>query len=304
MKVSIVTISFNQAHYLEQAMESVLGQDYGDIEYIVVDAGSTDGSREIIERSKERIAEAIFESDDGPAHGLNKGLKRSTGEIFGYLNSDDALLPGAIREVVEAFRASPDADVIYGHGIRVSEASLPIRRLRSAPFDLVRSAFGSAVLVQQATFYRRSALQEVGGFRTANQTCWDYELLVDLALKGKTFRRVEAYWAVFRAHARAVTNTPLYRAQIQREEARIFARIMGRSPRPVDRVRRVVARLQKWALDPRSFLTRLAEVLHLLPSSPIARQCLVPRLPPVRLGRSSYDSGGHIAAGRSPAASE
>ena len=93
MKISIVTVSFNQADYLEQAIRSVVEQDYSDIEYIVVDAGSTDGSREIIER--DRIATVVFEPDREPADGLNKGFARATGDIFGYINADDAYLPGA-----------------------------------------------------------------------------------------------------------------------------------------------------------------------------------------------------------------
>ncbi len=90
MKVSIVTISFNQAEFLERAMRSVLTQDYPDVEYIVVDPGSTDGSRALITAQGSRI-KAILEKDNGPADGLNKGFASATGEIFGYINADDAL---------------------------------------------------------------------------------------------------------------------------------------------------------------------------------------------------------------------
>ena len=95
MRVSIVTISFNQAEFLERAIRSVIEQDYPDVEYIVVDPGSTDGSREIIEKYRSRISKVILEPDTGPANGLNKGFAAATGEIFGYINADDAFLPKA-----------------------------------------------------------------------------------------------------------------------------------------------------------------------------------------------------------------
>src|ERR1700738_5632483 len=99
-KVSIVTISFNQAEFLERAIRSVVDQDYPEIEYSVVDPGATEGSRDIIERYRSRIARVIYEPDRGPADGLNKGFACATGDIFGFLNSDDVLLPGAVRRAV------------------------------------------------------------------------------------------------------------------------------------------------------------------------------------------------------------
>jgi len=88
MRVSIVTISYNQARFLEQAIRSVINQDYPDIEYIVVDPGSTDGSRGIIEKYQNRIDKIIFDPDEGPADGLNKGFAHATGDIFGFINAD------------------------------------------------------------------------------------------------------------------------------------------------------------------------------------------------------------------------
>ena len=126
MRVSIVTISYNQAEFLEKAIRSVIEQDYDDIEYIIVDPGSTDGSRDIIERYRSKIAKVIFEPDDGPADGLNKGFAHATGNLCGYLNADDAYLPGSISRVVAAFRCMPEADVICGHGYMVdAEGRVP-----------------------------------------------------------------------------------------------------------------------------------------------------------------------------------
>jgi glycosyltransferase involved in cell wall biosynthesis len=102
-KVSIVTISYNQCAFLERAIQSVLAQNYPEVEYIVVDPGSTDGSRDIIERYRSRISKLILEPDKGPVDGLNKGFSVATGEIYGYLNADDEFLPGAIDKAMRAF---------------------------------------------------------------------------------------------------------------------------------------------------------------------------------------------------------
>src|SRR5580704_11462983 len=134
-KVSIVTISFNQAEFLERAITSVVEQDYSNIEYIVVDPGSTDGSREIIERYRSRISQVVFEPDRGPADGLNKGFALATGDILGFLNSDDVLLPGSIRSAV-AFLNSNDVDVVSAHATVIDAQDRHLRMAYSEPFSL------------------------------------------------------------------------------------------------------------------------------------------------------------------------
>ena len=104
MKFSIVTISFNQARFLERAIVSVIEQKGVELEYIVVDPGSTDGSRDIIERHRDLIAHVVFEKDKGPADGLNKGFSHATGSIYGYLNADDVLEFGSSAQGCGIFR--------------------------------------------------------------------------------------------------------------------------------------------------------------------------------------------------------
>src|ERR1700722_6107502 len=132
MKFSNVTISFNQRQYLEEALNSVLQQDYPAIEYIVVDPGSSDGSRELIETYASRLERVIFEPDRGAADGLNKGFAHASGEIFGFLNSDDVLLPGALRSVSVAFEQNPDCDIVMGNGFTIEGRGKRIRRIRAA----------------------------------------------------------------------------------------------------------------------------------------------------------------------------
>ena len=207
MKVSIVTLSFNQGRFLETAIQSVTGQDGVDLDYILVDPGSTDDSRAIIERYREKMGAAVLERDNGPADGLNKGFAQATGDIFGFLNADDVLTPGSLAEVVQAFHDHPEADVISGHGHLIDLDGNMIRRTYSDRYSLWGYIHGGVVLLQQSTFFRRRALEVAGGFNIANRTCWDGELWLDMALAGRRFHRVNKFWSAFRVYDGSITGS-------------------------------------------------------------------------------------------------
>lgn len=259
MKVSVVTVSLNQAKFLERAIRSVIGQDYHDIEYIVVDPGSTDGSRDIVERHRERIAKVVLEPDRGAPDGLNKGFAAATGEIFAYLNSDDAFLPGAIRAAVSAFERHPDADIVIGHGYVVDAGGRVVRRFRSAPFSRWRFAHGAAVVMQQSTFFRASAFRAAGGFNVRNRTCWDAELYLDMCLAGARSRIVEGYWSLFTIHPDSISGSRRRDDEYVLSSRRHFRRVMGRDRRPSDRVFSTLARIWRWLVDPRGLSERLKD---------------------------------------------
>src|SRR5688572_21687448 len=145
MKVSIVTISFNQVRFLEQAICSVLEQDYPNIEYIVVDPGSTDGSREIIEKYRSRLARVIFEPDLGPADGLNKGFSLASGDILGYINSDDYYLPAAVTKIVRYFQKHPDVDVVSGNAQITDANNHILRHTYSDKYSVLGDAYGYSI---------------------------------------------------------------------------------------------------------------------------------------------------------------
>jgi glycosyltransferase involved in cell wall biosynthesis len=257
MKVSIVTLSYNQAPFLEEALRSVLNQSYADIEYIVVDPGSTDGSRDIIERYRHRLAAVIFEPDQGAADGLNKGFSLATGDVFGFLNADDVLTPSAVAEAVSLLKTRRQIDVISGHCAIIDANGRKLRRAYSDRFSLKRCAYGTAILIQPSTWFRAQLYREVGGFRVENRSNWDGELFIDMALAGAHFGRVHRCWSAYRVHAQSITGSFKAHEAVVAYHQQVFQRIMGRHWRRLDDGWLQFFRLVKYLETPASLLQRL-----------------------------------------------
>lgn len=180
--VSIVTPSFNQAQFLEATIRSVLDQDYLHIEYIVCDGGSTDGSTDIIRRYADRLAWWCSERDDGQSDAVNKGWRRATGQVWSYLNSDDVLVPGAVRAVVEAFGAHPAAGLVHGAWVWIDAAGAQKGTGRGAPTDFRKLLRDGQIpyVAQPASFYRADLLRDVGLVDQSLHLSMDYDLLLRL----------------------------------------------------------------------------------------------------------------------------
>jgi glycosyltransferase involved in cell wall biosynthesis len=177
--VSIVTPSFNMGEFVEQTICSVLSQDYPEIEYVVMDGGSTDETLAILERYRNRLR-YLSARDSGAADAIRQGLERTHGEIVAYVNADDMYLPEAVRIAVEALDATPSAAVAYGDGVWVDEAGLTLGSYPTRDFDseaLARECF----ICQPAAFIRRSAYDAVGGIDPALSYTFDYDLWLRLA---------------------------------------------------------------------------------------------------------------------------
>lgn len=256
MRISIVTISFNQGRFLEQAIRSVLQQDYDDLEYIVVDPGSTDGSREIIEKYRDRLATSVLEPDRGPADGLNKGFARATGEVYGYLNADDYFLPGALGRAARCFREH-DVEVIIGHSMIVDQLDRVRRYHYSDRFNLTAYAYGQAQLMQASTFFKNSVFERLGGFNPENRSSWDGELLVELALANARFATVNQLFSAFRIYPDSISGSGKLRALLLSDHERIFAKIMRRDRKFYDDVAGAWWRMRKHLLNPRNLVQRL-----------------------------------------------
>jgi len=231
MKFSIVTISFNQAEFIERAIQSVLAQkEFVDLEYIVVDAGSTDGSRTIINRYRNAIDMIIFEQDEGPADGLNKGFNAAKGQIYGYLNADDEYKPACLYQVERYFSENAAVDVLSGHGEILDRESHFVQKCFSHKFNLKRYAEGSCVVVQQSTFFKAAIFHTVGGFNKNNTISWDGELMADMAMSGSRFKRVSHIWSGFRVYQDSISGSGGYLEKAAREHHRIARKIGMTTP--------------------------------------------------------------------------
>jgi len=201
--VSIVTPVFNQADYLAETMESVLAQDYPNIEYLVIDDGSTDKTPEVLSRYSGRVR---WEShaNTGQARTLNKGWADSTGDILGYLSSDDLLYPGAVSKLVEILQgdsaivcAFPDADLI-DHKSRMVKKSV------CRPFDLGELVVRQECYIGPGALFRRSAFEAVGGWKAELKLAPDREFWIRLAARGR-FQFCPEVLASYRMHPGSIS---------------------------------------------------------------------------------------------------
>ena len=199
--VSIVTPSFNQASYLEQTLRSVLDQDDADIEYIVMDGGSTDGSVEIIKRFDSRLAYWASEKDSGQADAINKGMAHARGEIIAWLNSDDYYLPGTVASAVKVFNENPDAVLVYADMLAVDEHSQTFNTLRYQQL-MLEDLLSFQIIGQPAVFMRRIAFEKAGGLDVSYHLLLDHHLWIRIAAQGRILH-VPTLWAAARYHAEA-----------------------------------------------------------------------------------------------------
>lgn len=228
MKISIVTISFNQGAFLKECIDSVAAQDYDEFEHIVVDAGSVDGSISIINDNRKNFSHLVLGPDRGPADGLNKGFALATGDIFGYINADDILLPRALSKVANCFAERNQTDVLQGHSYRIGKDGRYIRKLYSSLFSPYRFAVGAARVLQPSTFFRAEIFRKTGGFNISNRTCWDSELMLALHSAGGHFQVVNLYLAGFRVHDRSITGTGRLQDEYIQDRERLQKEAIGR----------------------------------------------------------------------------
>lgn len=265
LKLSIVTISFNQAEYLEEAIESVLSQDYPSIEYIVVDPGSSDQSRNIIERYRDRITKIVYEPDNGPAEGLNHGFSHATGDVFAYLNADDVLLPGTVSSAMKVLEDSSVA-VVYGDGYFIDSQGKILRRCFSNTYSVWRYALGGAIIMQQSSFWRADWFRRIGGFNLENRTWWDGEFFFKVALAGGKLKHVRKYWSYFRIHGESITGSGRTNDKFVAHERQVLGPHVKRYGALLP-VARIAAQVLKHLEDPRIIVSRLRERIFAAPAA-------------------------------------
>jgi glycosyltransferase involved in cell wall biosynthesis len=280
--VTVVTPSYNQAEYLEQTIRSVLGQDYPNIEYIIVDGGSTDGSVEIIQTYADRLAWWISEPDDGQADAINKGLSRAKGEYVAWLNSDDIYLPGTIERAVETLQTNPEVGLVYANLLSINALGEHVNTIHYRQYAL-EDLLAFFIIGQPTVFMRRSVLDKVGLLSEDYHYLLDHHLWLRFAAEAP-IKYVREAWAGARYHPTAknmamaehfggeafrilewARTYPKMTALIERNENRILGGVHRFNARYLLDAglasRALKAYQQVWRYYPEFFLQRLHRIL-------------------------------------------
>jgi glycosyltransferase involved in cell wall biosynthesis len=223
--VSIVTPSLNMAGFLPQTIESVLSQDYPEIEYVVMDGGSTDGTIEILKRYGDRLR-YVSEPDGGAADAINRGFQACRGSILAWLNADDTYTPGAVSAAVRKFVDTSEAEIVYGEACWTDPEARVIGPYPVRVFDRER-LLHECYICQPACFFRRSAFERVGGLNANLQIVFDYDLWIRLS-EHHHFFQLDRQLANSRMHT--ASKTLGSRKQMYQESFQIFKRHSGYIP--------------------------------------------------------------------------
>ena len=204
-RITVVTPSFNQAKYLEQTILSVLNQNYPNLEYIIIDGGSTDGSKDIIEQYADHISFSLSEPDRGQTEAINKGLVKATGEWIAWQNSDDIYYPGVFRELAETAALYPEVGLIIGDMMLIDEHNKPLRCLRYTKPDYNAMRAEGMLIANQTAFWHRDLQQKCGLLDESFNYSFDYEWFLRLTRNTKG-HHVSKIWGALRIHEETKSN--------------------------------------------------------------------------------------------------
>lgn len=207
-RISIITPSFNQGKFLEETIQSVLNQNYPNLEYIILDGGSTDNSVDIIKKYEDRITFWESKPDNGQADAIFRGFEKATGDIIAWINSDDYYLDGALKAVGNYFIKHPSIEWLAGNGIIVDTHSHELLKCYTTKISFDHLYYRETLFVQPSIFISRKAFFECGGFDKTLEFCMDYDLFLNLSLRSNPMQ-IPDFLSAFRYHANAKSSTIL-----------------------------------------------------------------------------------------------
>lgn len=223
--ITVVTPSYNQGRFIEETIQSVLGQGYPRLEYLVMDGGSKDDTVDVLKKYGDRLR-WVSEKDGGQADAVNKGFAAARGEILGWLNSDDTYAPGALRAAADFFAANPDVGMVYGDGDHVDEGGRFLERYPARPYDW--KALGDRCYIcQPAAFIRAEVFRQVGPLDGSLHFTMDYDYWIRV---GKRFKVAYRPGVLARSRLHGDTKTVARRADAHDEALATLRRHYGRAP--------------------------------------------------------------------------
>ena len=193
MKISVIMPSLNQAQFVEAALQSVLTQDYKDFEVVFVDGGSTDGTMDIVENYRDRLAYCVSESDKGQSDALHKGFLHASGDILTWLNTDDLLLPGALRVAATAFQKNPSRTWLLGNVVWIDRDDKIIKCWRGEGYTFAWHKLGLLTAGGPSAFFRAELYGRVGGVTLNLPFQMDTELWWRFIIAGERYHRISGY---------------------------------------------------------------------------------------------------------------
>ncbi|MDI6701322.1 MAG: glycosyltransferase family 2 protein [bacterium] len=205
-KISIVAPSFNQGRFLEETIQSIINQNYPNLEYFIVDGGSTDNSLEIIKKYENKIDWWISEPDKGQSDAINKGFQKAKGDWLCWVNSDDILLPDALEKVAKVFNKNPDVDIITGNVIYINENDFIVRCVRVPRMRWFFYRFGVGYFTAPVIFFKRELYEKVGGLDINLHYSMDIDLWHKFRLAGAKVYHINEYLGGFRVHISSKTG--------------------------------------------------------------------------------------------------
>lgn len=203
-RITVVTPSYNQGPYIEETIQSIIGQQYPNLEYFVVDGGSKDETVSIIEKYSAHINWWVSEKDRGQTDAINKGFKRATGDIVNWINSDDILYPDALFHIAQTYMANPEAGFVYGKTQRFNSKG-PMEMMQHDVPDLPLMYYYYFPYGQQGCFYKKSILEKIGFLNESLHFSMDFDLFIRLHLHAKTVK-TDFLVGGFRDHEASKTN--------------------------------------------------------------------------------------------------
>jgi glycosyltransferase involved in cell wall biosynthesis len=202
--------SFNQARFVEAAIQSVLSQECDDLEVLFIDGGSKDGTMEIVEKYRDRLAVCVSEPDQGQSDALHKGFCRASGDVLTWLNTDDLLLPGALSDVTRAARADPECEWFMGNVMWIDAGGRILRCRRGEAYAPLWTRLGLLTAAGPSAFFSPALYERVGGINRDLQYQMDTELWWRFILSGARFQRLRDYTWALRLHADAKVSGHMF----------------------------------------------------------------------------------------------